>query len=283
MKGSNYLIWFRRLLVLGAVVAGAMASAAGSTPNPAGGHNAVAPDVIERYAAAHPYGSPTYPDLIERYAAAHPFGRGLVTSAPTTDRIVDDWFRDQPSVATQTGDRIVDDSFRDQPSVATQTGDRIVDDSFRDQPSVATQTGDRIVDDSFRDQPSVATQTATGSSMTHSAISRRGRRCGDRIVDDSFRERRSHTPAIVHQRPRLGRLRDRCRRNARSDDVGRGPRPWRARAPQGRQARNLLTSRRHPRRLSGLLARSVFDPVGGARNRAGLGSTPAPPPLSRFL
>ena len=173
MKGSNYLIWFRRLLVLGAVVAGAMASAAGSTPNPAGGHNAVAPDVIERYAAAHPYGSPTYPDVIERYAAAHPFGRGLVTSAPTTDRIVDDWFRDQPSVATQTGDRIVDDSFRDQPSVATQTGDRIVDDSFRDQPSVATQTGDRIVDDSFRDQPSVATQT------------------GDRIVDDSFRDQPS--------------------------------------------------------------------------------------------
>ena len=32
MKGSNYLIWFRRLVVLGAVVAGLTASAAGAVP-----------------------------------------------------------------------------------------------------------------------------------------------------------------------------------------------------------------------------------------------------------
>jgi hypothetical protein len=132
MKGSDYLIWFRRLLVLGAVVAGGTTSAAGSATNPAGGRNAAVPDAIERYAAAHPYGTTSIPDVIERYAAAHPFGRGLVTSAPTTDRIVDDWFRDQPNVATGSGDRIVDDWFRDQPNVATQAGDRIVDDSFRD-------------------------------------------------------------------------------------------------------------------------------------------------------
>ena len=32
MKRSNYLIWFRRLAVLGAVVAGLTASAAGAAP-----------------------------------------------------------------------------------------------------------------------------------------------------------------------------------------------------------------------------------------------------------
>ena len=94
MKGSNYLNWLRRLLVLGAVVAGMTAPAAGSATNPAGGHNTAIPDVIERYAAAHPYGTTSYPDWIERYAAAHPFGRGLLTSAPPTDCIVDDHLRD---------------------------------------------------------------------------------------------------------------------------------------------------------------------------------------------
>jgi len=113
MKGSNYLIWVRRLIVLGAVVAGTTAAAAGSATNPTGGHNTAPPDVIERYAAAHPYGTTSYPDWIERYAAAHPFGRGLLTSAPPTDRIVDDSFRDQPAVVSAVGDRIVDDSFRD--------------------------------------------------------------------------------------------------------------------------------------------------------------------------
>ena len=131
MKGSNYLNWLRRLLVLGAVVAGMTAPAAGSATNPAGGHNTAIPDVIERYAAAHPYGTTSYPDWIERYAAAHPFGSGLLASAPT-DRIVDDWFRDQPAVVSPVGDRIVDDSFRDQPAVVSPVGDRIVDDSFRD-------------------------------------------------------------------------------------------------------------------------------------------------------
>jgi hypothetical protein len=170
MKG-NYLNWVRRLIVLGAVVAGMTAPAAGSATNPAGGHNTAIPDVIERYAAAHPYGTTSYPDWIERYAAAHPFGSGLLTSAPPTDRIVDDSFRDQPTVVSAVGDRIVDDSFRDQPAVVSAVGDRIVDDSFRDQPTVVSAPPtDRIVDDSFRDQPAVV-----------SAV-------GDRIVDDSFRD-----------------------------------------------------------------------------------------------
>jgi hypothetical protein len=164
MKGSNYLNWLRRLLVLGAVVAGMTAPAAGSATNPAGGHNTAIPDVIERYAAAHPYGTTSYPDWIERYAAAHPFGSGLLASAPT-DRIVDDWFRDQPAVVSPVGDRIVDDSFRDQPAVVSPVGDRIVDDSFRDQPAVVSPVGDRIVDDSFRDAAQSTTPQSSVSSL----------------------------------------------------------------------------------------------------------------------
>jgi hypothetical protein len=79
--------------------------------------------------------------------------------------------------AVQAGDRIVDDSFRDPPSVATQaapiehrstwsptrSGDRIVDDYWRDRPSLVAQTGDRIVDDYFRDPQPVAIAQPTGS------------------------------------------------------------------------------------------------------------------------
>jgi hypothetical protein len=133
MKGSSYLTWFRRLLILGAVAAAATASAAGAAGN------ATAPDVLERYAAAHPYGTASVPDVLERYAAAHPSGRGVLQPVPATDRIVDDWFRDPPGLASPTADRIVDDSFRDPVKVATPQGNPgIVDDSFRDAPTIAT-------------------------------------------------------------------------------------------------------------------------------------------------
>ena len=94
---TTYLDWFRRLLILGAVIGvGVFASTAGATGQPS--------DVFERYAAAHPYGaglslsdvarppdvsdvasklSTGAPDVFERYAAAHPYGRGL-TISPTT-------------------------------------------------------------------------------------------------------------------------------------------------------------------------------------------------------
>jgi hypothetical protein len=72
------------------------------------------PDAFERYVNSHSQASP---DVLERYAAAHPYGAGLGVQAATSgDRIVDDYFRDAPSVATQSGDRIVDDYFRDAPS-----------------------------------------------------------------------------------------------------------------------------------------------------------------------
>ena len=57
MYPSTYLNWFRRLLILGAVVAGLTASAAGARLDPGTPPDAAAPDVFERYAAAHPYGS----------------------------------------------------------------------------------------------------------------------------------------------------------------------------------------------------------------------------------
>jgi len=157
---SPSLIWFRRLLVLAAVVAGATASAAGAS----GIRATSAPDVFERYAAAHPYGSAVEPDVLERYAAAHPYGVGAFSLG--TERIVDDSFRDPAPIVTPAGDRIVDDSFRDQPlSLAAPTGDRIVDDSFRDPTPIVTPAGDRIVDDSFRDAPTVVASPATGNGL----------------------------------------------------------------------------------------------------------------------
>ena len=111
---SPSLIRFRRVLVLVAVVAGAMASTTGASAVRAG----AAPDVLERYAAAHPYGAAATPDVFERYAAAHPFGASLST-ALGTERIVDDWFRDPTPIVTPAGDRIVDDYFRDVPTVVT--------------------------------------------------------------------------------------------------------------------------------------------------------------------
>jgi hypothetical protein len=112
MQFSTSLNWFRRLLVVAAVVAGATASAAGAS----GIRGAAAPDVFERYAAAHAYGSTSVPDVLERYAAAHPYGAGT-GAALGTERIVDDWFRDPTPIATPAGERIVDDYFRDAPTV----------------------------------------------------------------------------------------------------------------------------------------------------------------------
>jgi hypothetical protein len=77
---------FPKILVLGAIiVAGAATtSVARATGHPAGTRNAAVPDVLERYAAAHPYGTD-----------------GLETTV--TDRIVDDSFRDAASPPSDKG------------------------------------------------------------------------------------------------------------------------------------------------------------------------------------
>ncbi len=160
MTSSTPLIWFRRLLVLGSVVAVAAALAAGAsgavTPS-------AAPDVFERYAAAHPYGSTSVPDVLERYAAAHPYGVGTLTAVQGTERIVDDWFRDPAVVATPARRGIGD--FPTLAPAGLQVGDRIVDDSFRDPTPIVTPPGERIVDDYFRDAPTVVTSTPSGSGL----------------------------------------------------------------------------------------------------------------------
>jgi hypothetical protein len=149
MRFPNYLIWFRRLVVLGAVVAGLTASAAGAVPmldpqdTPStSGHTTplgLRADGLRWQAIAKAYQDSRQapvPDVFERYAAAHPYGAGVqpvqrrglgdfrpvtpaagVTKAVGTDRIVDDSFRDSAPIATPAGERIVDDSFRDSPSV----------------------------------------------------------------------------------------------------------------------------------------------------------------------
>jgi hypothetical protein len=99
MYPSTYLSWFRRLLILGAVVAGLTASAAGARLDPG-----TPPDVNDAKAAVSTPASivsrppdvqdvasslnATYPDVFERYAAAHPYGSGLSSAASPVDRIL---------------------------------------------------------------------------------------------------------------------------------------------------------------------------------------------------
>jgi hypothetical protein len=142
MTSSTPLIWFRRLLVLGSVVAVAAALAAGAS-------GAVTPSAA--------------PDVFERYAAAHPYGVGRLTPAQGTERIVDDWFRDPAVVATPARRGIGD--FPTLAPAGLQVGDRIVDDSFRDPTPNVTPPGERIVDDYFRDAPTVVTSTPSGSGL----------------------------------------------------------------------------------------------------------------------
>ena len=80
MTTSTYSTRLIRMLVLGAVVAGTVASAAGALPVTDVGDTARAqpsvavPDVLERFVIAHPYGIRPVPDAIERFATAHPYG-----------------------------------------------------------------------------------------------------------------------------------------------------------------------------------------------------------------
>src|SRR6476660_8606498 len=77
MYPSTYLSWFRRLLILGAVVAGLTASAAGARLDP--GTPSRPPDVRDAAISVNV----AAPDVFERYAAAHPYGSGL--SSATSD------------------------------------------------------------------------------------------------------------------------------------------------------------------------------------------------------
>ena len=117
MKRSNYLNWFRRLVVLGAVVAGLTASAAGAVPMLDPQDTPASPvvsnttpqglraDGLRWQAIAKAYQdgqqAPT-PDVFERYAASHPYGQGAFAREIGTERIVDDSFRDASTVANST-------------------------------------------------------------------------------------------------------------------------------------------------------------------------------------
>ena len=99
MYPSTYLSWFRRLLILGAVVAGLTASAAGARLDPG-----TPPDVSDVASALSTPASivsrppdvrdaatsvnVAAPDVFERYAAAHPYGSGLSSATPVS-RIID--------------------------------------------------------------------------------------------------------------------------------------------------------------------------------------------------
>ncbi len=98
MKSSTYLTWLRRLIVLGAVVAGTVASTAGAVVSRP-------PDVQDAAAALHftsaglkadglrlqgiaqvykQVQSVSVPDVFERYATAHPYGSGLSSASTST-------------------------------------------------------------------------------------------------------------------------------------------------------------------------------------------------------
>lgn len=100
MYRSTYLSWFRRLLILGAVVAGLTASAAGARLDPG-----TPPDVRDVASAlsttpativsrppdvqdAATSLNAAVPDVFERQAAAHPYGRGLAPATSPIDRII---------------------------------------------------------------------------------------------------------------------------------------------------------------------------------------------------
>ena len=195
MKGSNYLIWFRRLALLGAVVAGLTASAAGAAPmldpqdsaNPVASHTTalgLRADGLRMQAIAKVYQQnqqAPVPDVIERYVATHSHTTALGiradglrwqgiakvyqqnTQAPPD--VIERYVATHPLVSAAVAtDRIVDDSFRDPTPVAAPTGDRIVDDSFRDSTPLVTPVSDRIVDDSFRDSARYVPSTSNGNS-----------------------------------------------------------------------------------------------------------------------
>ena len=88
MNGSAYLNWFRRLIVLGAVVAGVSVTAAtAGAYRPAESQDKATqivptnvnrpPDVSD---VAVRLATVKAPDAFERYAAAHPYGTGLDTA-----------------------------------------------------------------------------------------------------------------------------------------------------------------------------------------------------------
>ena len=175
MKRSSYLNWFRRLVVLGAVVAAATASTAaagvmidvGAPVNVQGPtqlglkaegmrlqgmaqvyqslsnaptEQGLRADGLRLTGIAQVYQrlQPTAaPDAFERYAASHPYGS---TSTPDA---FERYAASHPygvAASAAGSERIVDDWFRDPAQVATPAGDRIVDDSFRDAPTVVTST-----------------------------------------------------------------------------------------------------------------------------------------------
>jgi hypothetical protein len=180
MKRSNYLIWFRRLAVLGAVVAGLTASAAGAAPmldpqdtpaNPVASNTTpqgLRADGLRWQGIAKAYQQSRQapvPDVFERYAATH---ADPLAGHTTALGVRADGLRWQGiAKAYQDNEQApVPDVFERYAAthrLATAVGtERIVDDYFRD-PSPAVTPAERIVDDSFRDTARYVPSTSSGN------------------------------------------------------------------------------------------------------------------------
>jgi hypothetical protein len=191
MKRSNYLIWFRRLVVLGAVVAGLTASAAGAVPmldpqdtpaNPVLSHTTpqgLRADGLRWQAIANAY------QQSGQTRVSHTTALGLRADGLRWQAIakayqesrqapVPDAFERyaaahpygaglQPLQRRGIGDfRPVTPAVGVTQAVGTE---RIVDDSFRDSAPIVTPAGERIVDDSFRDSPTVVSSPTSGDGL----------------------------------------------------------------------------------------------------------------------
>jgi hypothetical protein len=180
MKRSNYLIWFRRLAVLGAVVAGLTASAAGAAPmldpqdtpaNPVASNTTaqgLRADGLRWTGIAKAYQQSRQepvPDVIERYVATH---ADPLAGHTTALGLRADGLRWQGIAKAYQGNEQapVPDVFEryaaTHPISAAGT-ERIVDDSFRD-PTPAVTPAERIVDDSFRETARYVPSTSSGNS-----------------------------------------------------------------------------------------------------------------------
>lgn len=177
MKRSNHLVWFRRLVVLGAVVAGVTASAAGAVPmldpqdtpaDPVVSHTTplgVRADGLRLQAIAKAYQQNGKTDV------SHSTALGVRADGLRFQAIAKAYQQSRQAPVPDVFERYAATHPNGHAIVSPTLGtERIVDDSFRDPTPIATPPGDRIVDDSFRDVATVATSTASSDTLDWGAF-----------------------------------------------------------------------------------------------------------------
>jgi hypothetical protein len=184
MKSSNYLNWFRRLVVLGAVVAGVTASSAAAIPllepqdtgaNPVVSNTTplgLRADGLRWQAIASAYQQ-------SHQGVSHSTALGLRADGLRWQAIAKAYQDSRQAPVPDVFERYAAahpygagvhplqrrgmGDFR--PVTQALGTERIVDDSFRDSAPIVTPAGERIVDDSFRDPPTVVASPTGGNGL----------------------------------------------------------------------------------------------------------------------